>query len=1084
MRLVPTLAALVCAAAPLLAATFGTVVAPAGGAAYSDIVLDEARSRLYLVNTALNRIDIYNLKTKAFLTSIGTGLQPVSAALSRDGNSLFVTAYTSTSLDVVNLNTGQLAQTISLPISPEGAAVGADGRVLISGVASGTSTANTLIVYDPTITTGNALVSVPVLPPAGTPPVLPTPSGRVYVSYRSRLVATADGKWIIGVNGPTAATKVVFVFEAASGTVLRSRNVTNLSTTIAVAPDGSRFMAGSTLFNAQTLQVMAQENAANAPFAFPAGTAGNFNLQQNQGGSVFSPDGTVLYGAFNIAPVNAAKPTVTELLVNDPANLLINMGLEMPENLDGKMVIDSAGANVYAISDSGFTILPVSAIAQSPLAVPQSQTLLLTHDTCGVLNGATASDTINNAGKARFTIGVASAASAAVTLPTGFPATTAAGGPPGPPGASVPAPNAQASNSGASPVVTFTYNNAAATSPGTVGPSDFILNSTEAINIPGNIHVFQNDRDSVSTGTILPIPMNASTSAGPSDIVFESTRQRVYIANSGLNRIEVFDIKQNAFLAPIKVGQLPLAMALASDHNTLYVANAGGESISVVNLTSGAETAQVPFPAIPLNAAVPIANPVAIAVSIRGPLFVLSNGTVWDVQSGQAVPRALESTVFGTAATTVSGGTPVFWNLAATPAGEYVLLYTGAGNAYLYNDSVDAFTITKQALTAPLVGYAGPVTAGPLGQYYAIGGTILNASLTPVEGSTNGLSSSGRLVAGVAAVSATQLAEFTEPVRASATAVAADAGMVEIVNPATGASAGGLPTLEGPAVIGTGTTRVGQFARTIAIDTAGATAYVLTATGLSIVALAPGAASATRPSVNNGGAVSLGDYTASLAAGGLVSIFGQNFGATAVGAPPLPTVLSGACVTLNGAPIPLLLMSATQINAQIPLTLAAGRYPLVVRNITNQAISATTNVTVAKYAPAVLIGNGGQPAIIHKDGTFVNADNPANRDETLLIYATGLGPTTGAAVTTGNAAPASPPAATGTVQVYFGNPLFVQGQMIVNSSVLLPGAVGIAQISVTVPGFHISGSALPVLLRIGGVSSSVTGPNAPHVAVN
>ena len=70
------------------------------------------------------------------------------------------------------------------------------------------------------------------------------------------------------------------------------------------------------------------------------------------------------------------------------------------------------------------------------------------------------------------------------------------------------------------------------------------------------------------------------------------------------------------------------------------------------------------------------------------------------------------------------------------------------------------------------------------------------------------------------------------------------------------------------------------------------------------------------------------------------------------------------------------------------------------------------------------------------------------------------------------------------VRERIGNPLFKQGQMIVNSSILLPGAVGIDLITVTVPGFHISGSALPVLLRIGGASSSVTGPTVPHVAVN
>src|SRR4051812_47471544 len=122
MRFVRYLAVFVCAAAPLFSATFGTVVA--GGASYSDIVLDEARSRLYLVNTAVNRIDIYGLKQRTFQTSISTDLQPVSAALSRDGQFLYVTAYTGAVLDIIDLTLGRVSKTISLPSNPEGVAVG------------------------------------------------------------------------------------------------------------------------------------------------------------------------------------------------------------------------------------------------------------------------------------------------------------------------------------------------------------------------------------------------------------------------------------------------------------------------------------------------------------------------------------------------------------------------------------------------------------------------------------------------------------------------------------------------------------------------------------------------------------------------------------------------------------------------------------------------------------------------------------------------------------------------------------------------------------------------------------------------
>src|SRR5437764_425805 len=51
-------------------ATFGTVVPVIGGA--SDLVLDEARSRLYLVNTNQNRIEIYSIQQRRLLTPVKT----------------------------------------------------------------------------------------------------------------------------------------------------------------------------------------------------------------------------------------------------------------------------------------------------------------------------------------------------------------------------------------------------------------------------------------------------------------------------------------------------------------------------------------------------------------------------------------------------------------------------------------------------------------------------------------------------------------------------------------------------------------------------------------------------------------------------------------------------------------------------------------------------------------------------------------------------------------------------------------------------------------------------------------------------
>src|SRR5258707_9015228 len=111
---------------------------------------------------------------------------------------------------------------------------------------------------------------------------------------------------------------------------------------------------------------------------------------------------------------------------------------------------------------------------------------------------------------------------------------------------------------------------------------------------------------------------------------------------------------------------------------------------------------------------------------------------------------------------------------------------------------------------------------------------------------------------------------------------------------------------------------------------------------------------AERPVINPNGVVSVANCLPTIAPGSLVSIFGRNMATSANGgSAALPTILGGACVTLNNVPLPLLLTSDSQINFQVPPTLVAGRYPLVVRSIDRKAASVATTVTISKVAPAI-----------------------------------------------------------------------------------------------------------------------------------
>jgi uncharacterized protein (TIGR03437 family) len=1063
------------------AATLGRVVALEGGA--TDIVLDEGRSRVYLISSLQSQVQVYSLQKQTFLTPIPTDQTPISAALSRDGNSLYVTCYDGSSLDVIDLNALSVSGQIALPAKPEGVAVAADGRVLTSTTGSGTAgAANVLLLYDPSPKAAHILSSISVTPAAPTPPSLPPPLGRAFLATHSQLSATRDGSVIAGINvaGFNATTGVgsptVFVYEAASGTVLRSRIVAGSSSNVlAVSDDGTRFMAGPNLFDTATLQVMGQMNLANAPF--PVSTATNFNLASTAGGSVFSPDGQTLYAAFDVSPVqNPTGPSVGQLMLSDSDNLLIRIGLQMPENLAGKMVMSADGLTIYALSDSGFVILPVGAAAQSPLAVPGSTTLLLTNDQCGVTaQTSSAALTVNNAGKGRLT------ATAQLVQTTTTPGA----------GSAAPAPMVKPGDPGAtSPQLVFSYNAAAAArGVGTVTPSDFQLASPEAINVPYRVRVYQNNRDAEARGTIVPLPVGGTTGEAFPDLVYDAGRQRVYIANPGLNRVEVYDIKQQSLLAPIKTGQMPTSLALTPDGVTLYVANSGGESIGIIDPDKIQTVGRVNFPPIPFNSNTALATPSVITASLNGPLVLMSNGTLWSVVGNTAVPRAA-SRLLGQ--TTAGAPAPITIPsyLAATPGGEYVLLVVGGtgtttGTAYLYDANADDWVASHQVFTTTATGYVGPVAAGPKGQYYVVNGTLLNQALVPA-GTTTGVPAgpgATRLVSAVTAFGNTRFAIFSPPPVTGANAAAAGAPVVQIMDATTGSPVASANALEGPITQVTGTARTPISGRIMAVDAAGTTAYVVTTSGLSIVPLTPVSAS-DRPQPSQNGAVNLASYQLPVAANGLVSIFGQNLGANdAYGSSPLPVMLGGTCVTLNNVALPLFATSPAQINAQIPPGLAAGNYPLVVHSVAKHAASASQQLAVSKYGPAVVMDSNGQIALFHADGQVVNRDNPASRDEPLTLYALGLGPTTGGKVVGGAPSPSSPLALTSTVEVFFGNPSYKQAAIIVDWSGLAPGWFGLYQLNLRVPGFHMKGDALPVTLRVGGVSSPTTGPAVPYVAV-
>jgi uncharacterized protein (TIGR03437 family) len=205
------------------------------------------------------------------------------------------------------------------------------------------------------------------------------------------------------------------------------------------------------------------------------------------------------------------------------------------------------------------------------------------------------------------------------------------------------------------------------------------------------------------------------------------------------------------------------------------------------------------------------------------------------------------------------------------------------------------------------------------------------------------------------------------------------------------------------------------------------------------------------PKLADGGVVSAASFVASIARGGLASIFGSNLGSG-----------DDTTVYINGFAAPVFFASPGQFNVQVPWE-ATGMGSLSM--IVNGTPSNVQRAGVVTYSPDVFMVSPAQAAITHADGSLVSGASPATADETVVVYATGLGPVTGSMVTGKPASstslqPTTPQPATATLG---GIPATV------SFSGLTPGFTGLYQVNVQVPANAAPGSLLTI--SIGGQSA-------------
>ena len=180
----------------------------------------------------------------------------------------------------------------------------------------------------------------------------------------------------------------------------------------------------------------------------------------------------------------------------------------------------------------------------------------------------------------------------------------------------------------------------------------------------------------------------------------------------------------------------------------------------------------------------------------------------------------------------------------------------------------------------------------------------------------------------------------------------------------------------------------------------------------------------------------------------------------------LPTTVDGVTVTINGSPAFITYISPVQINLVTPVELpTSGTVTVTVSN--NTLTSATVSATAQPLAPALFLISG-YAAALHANNTVVgpttlvaNNSTPAAPGETIVLFGTGFGVTSPAAVS--GAVVSTPSPLVLPPAILFDN----EAGRVVYSGLI---ATGVYQFNVVVPEDLPSGD-VPVVASTGGYSS-------------
>jgi uncharacterized protein (TIGR03437 family) len=704
----------------------------------------------------------------------------------------------------------------------------------------------------------------------------------------------------------------------------------------------------------------------------------------------------------------SAAPTGPPVLsVLDADNLTVRERLRMPENMTGRAVLTSGNDVLYAISDSGVMVLPVGRIRQAHRVAAAQSDIVAINNACN-RSVITQSLTITDPGGGNTDFTIASNVTGVTVSPS----------------------------SGITPATvqvrvdpnTFQNQNGTVVVPLTI-------TSAGAVNIPDTVRVLINNHNPDQRGTMVNIPGVIS------DILSDPVRNRFYVVQQDRNMVLVFDGTSYKQIAALRTSTTPTRLAITFDRQYLVVGHDNSQQAYVFDLDTFQQQTPINFP--------PGHYPRSIAESGKTMLALVRN------VSGGA-PGVIDRIDFNARRATLLPSLGVYNNkvnpdgiLVPAPNGATILAAMPDGNLMLYDANADTFTVSRKDSDK----LSGSVAASSYNMY-VVGNTLYNSSL--VAQAT--MESSSGAASGFAFVDQwgfrTTVAAATAP------------GVIQRVDPAQ--SLGIKPTRMVEAPIAP--TTIVPFTRTLAPLYDRGSVIALTVSGFTVLPWNYDAAVAP-PRIKS--VVNAADGTAPVAPGGLISIYGDQMSPVNIATQqiPLPTALGESCLTVNGVPVPMLFVSSTQINGQLPFNVD-GAATMTLR--TPGGVSDNYYFSIYPAAPSIFRSGTAGPltelaTVVRADNNeFITPTNPVHPGDSIVIYATGLG-RTDPAVDAGLPAPADPlPSAIIAPQVTLGG-----AALNVTYAGLAPGQVGVYQINASVPIGVPLGMNVPLVVNQGGSATQL-----------